>query len=676
MSGMWKLAAMSVVMGAGLVVVWQAQQSLKATTPPVGVLNRSDADALADNDPDVKLGFASPDGVVTPAAEPELFPKSEPVAVAASVPPEKTAEASAGEPTLRPDAARYRRGINFRESTTPEPIEMPGDALANNESSTPPRRLSTLKDPAVSKAEGFDYGPTLLAPNSDTAKPTIQTVAAEEPADFDPFGESAPPPLKNNEPKLPALPRDEPAPLPDLGAPADEPFAVEKSKPVETPLAKRRLNAAEDNAADPFGTEPAPARLPSDLDTPLPKTIPETKEPALPAETEPFDPFAPAKVPTPAAGPRVPVDALPSLETPPARIEPNERTPIQRETPRERRVTPASDAMIGDGTAAPEVPRGVLEPRLIIEKTAPAKALLGQPVVYSLLVKNVGTTPTSQVQIEDRIPRGSRLVGTAPRAEMHDKRLMWKLGTLQPNEERKISIKVVPEEEGTIGSVAKVTFVTELAADIVVSAPQLKLRVNGPSELRMQESAEFAFTLSNPGDTEAKNVILRSLIPEGLSHPAGSDLEYKIEKLAPGESREVRLELTGAKVGRVTHHAIASADGNLSTEAKTNIEIVGEQIVLTRSSPPKTYVGRQVTVSNRIGNEGQRPVNRVRVTETIPVGFEFVEASDSGIFDSSTRTITWNVGPLTVGGEHQVSATLAPKAVGQYESVISATGPT
>lgn len=687
MGGMWKLAAMSVVIGAGLVVAWQAQQGLKATTPTAGVLNRSEADALAENDdPDVKLGFADPEGVKTPAEtapiELDLFPKKDQVAVAASVPPEQT---NAGEPTLRPDAARYRRGINFRENTTPDPIEMPGDD-ANNNTGAQPRRLSALKDPSESKTaaktEDFDFGPTLLKPSPETGKSTIQTVAAEVPAaEPDPFADSAPPPVKSTEPRLPTLPleldeKPEPAPLPVLGAPAEEPFPADDAKPAGTRPGRLQQAPAETNDPDPFATEPPPGRLPSDLDTPANKTSPTAPTESAPVESEPFDPFAPAKVPTPAVPPRVPAEPLPTLDTPPARTEPSERTPLNREVPRERRVTPASESMIGDGTAPPETPRGVQEPRLTIEKTAPPKALLGQPLVYSILVKNVGNSPTNQVQIEDRIPRGTRLVGTSPRAEMQEKRLMWKLGTLQPNEERRISIKVIPEEEGTIGSVAKVSFVTEIAADIVVSAPQLKLRVNGPSELRMQETSEFVFTLSNPGDTEAKNVILRSLIPDGLSHPAGNDLEYKIEKLAAGESREVRLELTGTKVGRVTHHSIASADGNLTTEAKTNIEIVGEQIVLTRSSPPKMYVGRQVTVSNKVGNEGQRPVNRVRVTEIIPVGFEFVEASDGGIFDSSTRTITWNVGPLAVGGEQSLSATLNPKSAGQYESVISATGPT
>ncbi len=669
MSGLWKLAAMSVVIGAGLVVVWQAQQGLTSTTPAAGVMNRSDTEVAAAADPDVSLGFADPAALGLPA-EPiadATVPKST-VAVAASVPPEQTSEVSPAADVSRPsEAARYRRGLNFRANPT---IAEKTDAAA-----MPPRRLPTEGSP-IARKDAFDFGPTLVTLPSGTDGPEIIPVAAKEPAEEpDPFFGAAPPAEKASDstaPRLPEIKRDtfsaepSPAPTPSLGAPVLEPLPVEDVPPMRAGEARRQPPEADPfQQDDPFAAEPPPKTNPA-------ATPPEP--PPSPVE-DPFDPFAPAKVPTPSAPARVPVEALPTLDAPPERMESEPRIPNRRSPAATDRV-PGADLMLGDGTASPEVPRGVQEPRLTIEKIAPPKAVLGQVLIYSIVVRNIGSSPATQVTIEDRVPRGTRLIGTAPRAEMQEKKLTWKLGTLQPNDERKISIKVIPEEEGTLGSVAKVTFVTEVTADIVVSSPQLRLRVNGPSELRMQEATEFVFTLSNPGDSDAKNVTLRSIIPEGLSHPAGSDLEYKIERLAPGESREVRLELTGTKVGRTTLQSIAMAEGNVSTETKTNVEIVGEQIVLTRSSPPRVYVGRQAVFANKIGNEGQRIVQRVRVTETVPAGFDFVEASDGGIFDSSTRTITWNVGPLAIGGEHRVSATLNPKAPGKFEGVISATGPT
>ena len=60
------------------------------------------------------------------------------------------------------------------------------------------------------------------------------------------------------------------------------------------------------------------------------------------------------------------------------------------------------------------------------------------------------------VVVEDRIPKGTELVGTSPQAELSGKRLVWNHEVLKPNEEKKISIKVIPKQEGPIGSVARV----------------------------------------------------------------------------------------------------------------------------------------------------------------------------------------------------------------------------
>ena len=101
--------------------------------------------------------------------------------------------------------------------------------------------------------------------------------------------------------------------------------------------------------------------------------------------------------------------------------------------------------------------------------------LIGQPLVYSIFVKNLGTSEARDVVVEDRIPRGTKLLGTMPRAEMTGKRLIWRVGNIAPNDQRKISIKVIPLEAGEIGSIATVNFVSEAAAETVVTAPASNL---------------------------------------------------------------------------------------------------------------------------------------------------------------------------------------------------------
>lgn len=314
---------------------------------------------------------------------------------------------------------------------------------------------------------------------------------------------------------------------------------------------------------------------------------------------------------------------------------------------------------------------------MTIEKLAPPSAELGQPLIYSVVVKNVGGSPATQVTVEDRIPRGTRLVGTAPQAELIDRRLVWrKLGTLQPGEERKISIKVIPEEEGPIGSVAKVSFISEVTAEIVVRAPKLTLAVVPHGEVKVGETIPLVFKLSNPGDGAASNVILRCILPEGLQHPAGNDLEYTVGELKAKETREVRLEVAATKPGRLSHQTIVTADGNLSTESRTAIEVVGEDLLLTRSGHDRVYLGRNAVFTNSVTNEGQSAANNVELTEGVPAGFQFVSASHGGTYSASDRMVRWKLGALPPGGSATVSVTLVAKEIGEFDTTVTAAGQT
>jgi len=682
MGGFWRLAAMSAVIGAGLVVVWQAHQGLNSASA-----TSAEADA-PQADTDAATASAQPIDESTADAEllslgPALTPSRktpEPVATA-SVPPEEAADELAG-PALAPPPStspRYRPGLNFKQEVpAADPFDSQSTAVAE-----PEPEPAVDNDPFASTTPE-PLPPAPLAPNQEAA----QTAGAEMPADAldggviltggkksepqanepstapndDPFSGAAPPEFGSEESLRDTRPVREPAPAEpptiDLGPAADDPFA-NPGRPDPRAVAQ-------------------PARS---LDVGVPNAQPQRRKfPPLPLDLD--DPANAAAKSTPS------IDVI-NDENPPPRSSARQPAPLSFDGPGSQpapspakgaappaRLPDPKDPLVGDGLITAGAPRGVQEPRLTIEKIAPAKAALGQELVYAVLVKNIGGSPASQVTVEDRIPKGARLIGTYPRAELVDKRLIWKLGTLQPNDERKISIKVVPEEEGPLGSVAKVNFVSEVAAEIVITAPQLKLRVSSPSTATMGEKVQLMFTITNAGDGNATNVVLRSVLPEGLRHPSGSDLEYVVGDLPAKQSREVPLELTAVKPGRITHRATVQGDGNANAEAEITIDVQGEQLVLTRRGQPRLFVGRAAVFLNQVVNEGEKPVSRVKVSEVVPAGFEFVEASDGGRFDPDTRTISWNVGPIAPGTEQSVSAKLMPKSVGEYEGVVTASGPT
>lgn len=730
MGGLWKFAAMSAVIGVGLTAVWQARQGMRS--PPTTPFEETTSVSESPPDAAALPAVENVSSTATPSAAPLTVPFSH-VSLFGGDPaspaptdnqPKTTAEHTQAQasPSLAQEQptqgkVRYQRRTplerdlpagasdtpNIGSQDTPHPLPFANDddlfsstadvsqTAATEEAETAPvlpdlAASDTTQEINVRTANAaldeFDPQAAVTPVGAEMQAPNLP--AAEDAAD--PFAESAPPPLLNDAPRSTSPPSKTrtqraapfPDPLPALSTPDRSapdlaiPDRDEPARDATARLGTPRRPAVKGQAQEPG--EPSPLKSSSD-----------TRE-TMETDDDPFGP-APLAFPADEPAPLLPggsnenastketIPADPADDAPPV-LTPRGRSPQSTEhqetAPRRLPVDPLK----GDGQITSDAPRGIQEPRLTIQKVAPPKAVLGQELVYAVIVKNVGGSPASQVTVEDRIPKGARLVGTAPRAELIDKRLVWKLGTLQPNEERKIAIKVIPEEEGPLGSVAKVNFVSEVAAEIVVTAPQLKLRTTAPAEVKLGDKVELLFTLTNTGNGDAKNVVLRSLLPEGLRHPSGHDLEYVVGDLPAGQSRDIPLELTAAKIGQVQHKATATADGNITVESEISLAIYGEQLVLTRKNPSRAFVGKPTVVSNQIGNEGDRPVSRVKVTEVVPAGFEFVEASRGGRYDPQARTITWMVGPVAPGEEQEVSATLLPKSTGRFEGTITATGAT
>ncbi len=355
-------------------------------------------------------------------------------------------------------------------------------------------------------------------------------------------------------------------------------------------------------------------------------------------------------------------------ETPTATGEPQRLLPA----PNAVQLDPTGDDLAGTGTIGSNAPKGQQRPQLKIEKLAPPNAILGQPMIYSIIVKNHGQSSAHQVVIEDQIPKGSNLSGTIPRAELTGKKLLWRLGTLEPGEEKKILVKVVPTAKGEIGSIATVNFVAEVASTTIVTAPNLDLKLAAPSKAKLGERVVFQFKLTNTGNGDATGVFLRDIIPNALKHADGNDLEYEVGTIRAGETRDIKLTVTAVKPGQTVNRATITAEGGLEAEAAATIDIVGSQLALTRTGPRRRILGRPAVYSNQVTNDSDFPVTGITIVETIPAGFAFSAAPAGGQYNAGKRTIAWRIGQLGPKQSKTVQATLIPKTQGIHKSIVTA----
>ncbi|MHB8736685.1 MAG: COG1361 family protein [Terriglobales bacterium] len=330
---------------------------------------------------------------------------------------------------------------------------------------------------------------------------------------------------------------------------------------------------------------------------------------------------------------------------------------------------PAQRAAAGDeGTGKPggRHLEGAQAPSLSLEKSCPDEIQVGKPATFSIRVRNTGKLPARAVEIHDEIPLGTRLVSTRPQASpTHQGQIVWSLGTLEPGDEAKVELDVVPLSEGEIGSVATVHFAGEASARTRCTRPQLSLEVHAPREVLLGEKVTLSLRISNPGTGVATGVVLSESIPEQLTHPAGPELEYEIGDLAPNESREIELTMTAAQAGAVLNQLVAKADGQLLAEGQAAFDVVAPQLKVAMQGPKRRYLERQATYTVSISNPGTAAAKEVELVTHLPKGMKFVEANNSGEYDPQTNTVRWLLDELPPNEIGEVLLTTLPIEAGE-----------
>ena len=329
-------------------------------------------------------------------------------------------------------------------------------------------------------------------------------------------------------------------------------------------------------------------------------------------------------------------------------------------------AAPAATGGTGVGKPGDRDMEGPQSPSLTLEKVAPPEVQVGKQATFELHVRNIGTVPAHDVLVEDDVPTGAQFVSSTPKASRGERgRLGWNVGTLKPGDEVVIRVELVPTGEGEIGSVATVTFAAAVTSRTRVTRPELALEVVAPKDVLIGEDLVMRIRVSNTGTGVATGVVLSNLLPVGLSHPAGGELEYEVGDLPPGEMRELDLELKASKAGAAVNRLVARGDGQLQVEKQTQLAVLAPGLDVALDGPRKRYLDRQATYTVSVMNPGTAAAHEVELVTYLPQGLDFVEANNSGQYDAATRTVRWLLDELPPQERGSVTLTTLPVEAGE-----------
>lgn len=323
-----------------------------------------------------------------------------------------------------------------------------------------------------------------------------------------------------------------------------------------------------------------------------------------------------------------------------------------------------------EALTTPEV--AAKNPNVSVEWKPQGEITVGEECAFDLVVKNNGDVSVEDIEVDAFFPQTVRLTAARPKPSSADDRVTWKLSSLAPGAQQKLSVKLIPSRRGELQLSSKVRFTGETAGNFVVAEPIIGVSVEGPEQVLLGEPVAHVIKITNTGTGTARDVSLEALIPEGLKHPRGERLLLEVGSLEAGEVREVRLALAAIEGGDQAIKLAAESSNALRKLQTVKLMVAAPSLALKLDGPGLRYKGREGVYTLVVENDGTAVSENVRVRHRLPNGFEFVKADKDGKYDANTRVIDWFLGAMKPGDTHEFNVQLSAVNFGNFTHEVAA----
>ncbi len=309
-----------------------------------------------------------------------------------------------------------------------------------------------------------------------------------------------------------------------------------------------------------------------------------------------------------------------------------------------------------------------------ITKTANKNiANIGEDVIFTITITNHGPDQATGIQIMDKLPQGLKYNSAfADKGNLSTgfNYVYWDLGTLNNGElavlvvnttviEPELIINIVrkiheDQYDPDIDFASAVVYTLEADVSITNKANQAKLNVG--------ETAIFTVTARNDGPNKATNVVINDLIPSGFTANVNKgEIVNGVWNIGTLErNEEAILTLTGIITSDWAGKTIYNNISEKQNEYNSNPQTASANIYVPLAEVSINKVARNIHFNRNdtvrfiivLENDGPDVATGIKILDMLPYDLEFVSASDYGIFDPVSRTITWNLNNLTSGLYH------------------------
>ena len=288
----------------------------------------------------------------------------------------------------------------------------------------------------------------------------------------------------------------------------------------------------------------------------------------------------------------------------------------------------------------------VTVPEIIPDKTANiTNPNFGDKVDYTVTVTNDGMGDAKDVVVRDVLGEDLKFVSATGNYSFDEvtRTVTW-IVDLAKGESKVFS--VIATVVG-YGNVTNSLVVGNKTAGVNVTVPEIipdkTANISNPN---FGDNVNYTVTVTNDGIGDAKDVVVRDVLGEGLKFVSATG-NYSFDEVTRTVTWIVDLAKGESKVFSVI--ATVSGYGNVTNSLVVGNKTTGVNVTVPEINPDKTVdneipnFGDNVTYTVTVTNDGIGDANNVVITDVLDKGLKFLNATGNFTYDEKTGTITWTV---------------------------------
>ena len=269
----------------------------------------------------------------------------------------------------------------------------------------------------------------------------------------------------------------------------------------------------------------------------------------------------------------------------------------------------------------------------------------GDKVDYTVTVTNDGMGDAKDVVVRDVLGEGLKFVSATGNYSFDEvtRTVTW-IVDLAKGESKVFS--VIATVVG-YGNVTNSLVVGNKTAGVNVTVPEIipdkTANISNPN---FGDNVNYTVTVTNDGIGDAKDVVVRDILGEGLTFVDATG-NYSFDEVTRTVTWIVDLAKGESKVFSVI--ATVVGYGNVTNSLVVGNKTAGVNVTVPEIIPDKTVdneipnFGDNVTYTVKVTNDGIGDANNVVITDVLDKGLKFLNATGNFTYDEKTGTITWTV---------------------------------